>query len=236
MEQVRVKLLEKLERTSSVFSFRFSYAKKIDFVPGQFLQIIFDENNAPNKELNKYLSFSSSPSKDYIEVTKRISSSGFSKRLLDLIPGQEVLIKAPFGNCIFRAEDKKILFLIGGIGITPVISIIEYVVEKKLDNDIMLIYSNRSEEDIAFKRELDMWQNRSNLKIFYTVTDCQPQTQSCIFGRIDEELIRSKIKDLNERQVFIFGPPKMVEAMKDLCCQQMLCNKDRVKIESFLGY
>lgn len=236
MKDIRVRLKETIERTPTVTSFRFIPEEKIDFVPGQFLQVIFDETNKANKDLNKYLSFSSSPAKDYIEVTKRLSDSAFSQRLKGMLPGDSVLLKAPLGNCVFKPEYKKIGFLIGGIGITPVISIIGYIVEKKLGTDVILFYSNKTEEEIAFKKELDLWKtNNRNIKIFYAVTDCQPKDPSCVFGRIDKDLVAANAPDLKERTIFIFGPPKMVEVMNNLCLE-LGCNKENVKIENFIGY
>ena len=168
MEEYKVRLQEKIERTEVVTSFRFKHAERIDFQPGQFLELIFDEDNRKNKNLNKFLSFSSSPARDYIEVTKKLSESEFSSRLRGLKENDEVLIRAPLGNCVFKEEYAKIGFLIGGIGITPVISIIEYIVDKKLRNDAILLYSNRTEQDIAFRKELDEWQQaNNNIKVHY---------------------------------------------------------------------
>ncbi|MBU0503613.1 MAG: FAD-dependent oxidoreductase [Candidatus Omnitrophota bacterium] len=236
MEEVRAKLIQRIKRTSSVESFRFLPEKKIDFIAGQFLQVIFDENNRNNKELNKYLSFSSSPGHDYFEVTKRISESAFSAKLESLKTGDDFLFKASMGACVFKDEYKKIAFLIGGIGITPVISIIEYITGNKINTDVMLFYSNRNEEDIAFKTELDKWrENNLNIKVFYTVTDCQPVNKECIFGRIDKDLLLNKIPDIKERLFFIFGPPKMVEAMENICVE-VSSIKENIKTESFIGY
>jgi ferredoxin-NADP reductase len=236
MELLKAKLIEKIKRASSVESFRFVTDNKIEFIAGQFLQVIFDEVNKDNKELNKYLSFSSSPTKEYIEFTKRLSDSQFSQRLKNLKAGDEVLIKAPMGNCVFLDEYKKIGFLIGGIGITPVISIIEYIVEKKLDTDVVLLYSNRIEEDIAFRKELDHWQSvNKNIKVVYTVTDCEPKGTSCILGRIDKDLFTSNTRDYEKRIIFTFGPPKMVETMKNLCLDTG-CDSKNIKTENFIGY
>jgi len=166
-----VKFIEKIKRTETVRSFRFKSEQKVDFYPGQFLQVIFDEQNKNNRNLNKYLSFSSAPDKDYIEVTKRISDSEFSQRLLELKPGSRILMKAPMGTCIFKDEYEKIGFLIGGIGITPVISILEYIIDKGLATDVCLLYSNKTEDDIAFKPEIDNWsKNNSKIKVIYTVS------------------------------------------------------------------
>lgn len=236
MKEAKAKLTERIKRTESIESFRFLPEKKIDFISGQFLQIIFDVANPDNKELNKYLSFSSSPTKEYIEVSKRLSESQFSQKLNSLKIGDDVLLKAPLGSCIFKEEYKKIGFLIGGIGITPVISIVEYIVDKKLNTDVVLLYSNRTEQDIAFRKELDYWQSINNkIKVFYTVTDCQPKDSSCIFGRIDKNLLVREVKDYVGRIFFIFGPPKMVEAMKNISLEAG-ARQENIKTESFIGY
>lgn len=236
MDILKARLIKRIIRTPTIESFRFYPEKRIDFLPGQFLQLIFDTSNWENKELNKYLSFCSAPLKDYIEVTKRLSESSFSQKLRSLKTDDEISLKAPMGNRVFKEEYQKIGFLIGGIGITPVISIIEYIVERKSPTDCLLFYSNRSEEEIAFKGELDGWRNKNNnIKIVYTVTDSKPKDSTCISGRITKELVIQNLKDISERLFFIFGPPKMVEAMNALCLE-IGCSKEKIKTESFIGY
>ena len=227
------KLIARIKRTPTVESFRFLPETKIDFVPGQFLQLILDP---ADKEMNKYLSFSSSPAREHIEVSKRLSESKFSQGLKRLGIGSRVSLNAPLGTCVFKEEYQKIGFLIGGIGITPVISIIEHIVEKKLNTDVCLVYSNRTEEEIAFKQELDAWRNLNpNLKVSYLVTDCQPKDSACIFGRVDAALIKSRICDIEQRIVFIFGPPKMVEALQGVSLEAG-ARKENIKTENFIGY
>lgn len=236
MKEVRARLSKKINRASSVASFRFNLEEKLDFLPGQYAQIIFDETDRSNKELNKYLSFSSSPAKGYVEFTKRLSESRFSRSLKSLEPGSSVLLKAPLGNCVFEDSYKQIGFLTGGIGITPVISIIEYIVQKQLDTDVLVLYSNRTDEDIAFKKELDDWQVRGkHIKVFYIITDCMPKDQTCIRGVINREMILEKIYGLDKRIFFIYGPTKMVEVMNNLCLD-LGCDSQSVKAERFIGY
>lgn len=236
MGLLEARLIAKIRRTDIVESFRFLPENKIGFIAGQFLQLIFDTVNSENKDLNKFLSFSCSPTKEYIEVTKRLSESDFSENLKKLEINDRVFLKAPLGSCIFKDSYKKIGFLIGGIGITPVISIIEYIMDKRLDTDVTLLYSNRTEEDIAFRKELDYWQSiNKNIKVFYTITECQPKDNTCIFGRIDKNLLLDKVKDYPERIFFIFGPPKMTEAMNKLCLEAG-CNKENIRLENFVGY
>ena len=188
-------LLSRIQRTPTVESFRFRSERKIDFAPGQFLSVIFDEEDPQNKSLNKYLSFSSSPTKDYIEVTKRLSGSEFSKKLKALTIGQRVSFQGPLGSCIFKPEYAKIGFLIGGIGITPVMSILEYIADKNLATDAYLLYSNRNEEEIAFRAGLDaLAKAHDTIEVCYTVTDCVPQDKTCLAGRICKELFLEKAR------------------------------------------
>jgi len=235
MSLFKAKFKERVKRTGTVESFRFIPAEKPGFVPGQFLQVIFDPVNPGNQLLNKYLSLSASPERDYLEFTKRLSDSDFSGRLKALQPGDEVWLKGPLGNCVFREEQSKIGFLIGGIGITPVISIVEYITDRKLKTDVVLLYSNRVEEEIAFKPEIDRWREENpNLKVFYTLTDCQPKDSECLYGFIDENVLTTRMPDARDRTIFIFGPPGMVKAMFEVCLKNV--PKEQIKTENFLGY
>jgi len=236
MKEIKARLIEKISRTPTVISYRFFPAEKLEFLPGQTAELIFDESNRSNRDLNKYLSFSSSPNNNYIELTKRLSQSAFSFRLDGLKIQDEVIIKGPLGGCIFEEKYNKITFLIGGIGITPVISIIEYITQKKLNTQVSLFYSNRTEEEIAFKKELDTWQaENNNIKVYYTITDCQPKNKSCRYGFINKDFLAANTCNLSESVVFIFGPPKMVDVMSALSLE-MGCDKFNIKTEKFVGY
>lgn len=236
MKEFSAQLIQRIQRTPTVESFRFAARERVQFLAGQFLQVFFDPANPKNKDLNKYLSFSSSPTKDYFELTKRMSGSAFSAKLRSLKTGDTVVFKAPFGNCVFKESYKKIGFLIGGIGITPVISILEYIVDTKSDADVLLLYSNSTEEEIAFKKELDQWQAaHPRIRVVYTITSCAPQDERCERGYIDKELLHKKTDDVKERIFYIFGPPKMVDAMRNICLESE-CVAENIKIENFVGY
>ena len=232
-QEIKCKFNELIDRTDNVKSFRFVLENEFDYLPGQFVQVIFDEENRGNKDLNKVLSLSCCPGMGYIEVTKKISESEFSKRLMGLQNEDEVLFKGPMGSMTISKLDNKCCFLVGGIGITPVIPILEYVVDQKVNKDIILIYSNWSEQDIAFKKEIDeLVEKNDNLSRLHVLNETDG---SYIKGFITKEVIADHVKDYKERDFLIFGPPKMVEVMKNIC-SQMQCKKERIKAETFLGY
>jgi ferredoxin-NADP reductase len=235
MALIRAKLIDKIERTPTIESFRFSVAEPFSFLPGQFVKLIFDEDNLKNTNLNKYLSLSCSPTKDYIQLTKRLSGSDFSNSLRNLKTGDSVYLQGPMGRCVFKENYQKISFLIGGIGITPVISIIEYIVDKKIDTDVVLIYSNRTPEEIAFRKILDDWSFKDNIKVIYTITDTAANEDIYIQGKINQRVVKDYIPDINHRISFLFGPPAMVKAMSGIC-DNLDVGKDKIKSEVFIGY
>ena len=236
MQEIRAEFIACIQRTESVASFRFRPAQQFSFLPGQFVHVIFDEKDQTNRTLNKYLSFSCAPGKDFIEVTKRISTSAFSQRLLALKAHDSILLRGPMGHCVFNERYQKVGFIIGGIGITPIISIIEYIVAHKLVTDVCVLYSNRFAHDIPFKSELDAWQKQcSSLKVVYSVVDSDPFDAHCLKGMIDTHMVTQYMPEWQDRELFIFGPPVMVNAMNALC-SELVCDQTKLHKETFVGY
>jgi len=237
MEFVKTVFVEHINRTETTKSFVFKPEKKLTFIAGQFLQVIFDEENLKNRKLNKFLSFSTAPCKDCFEITKRMSDSNFSKHLLNLKPGDKVLFKAPMGNCVFNIEQKQITFIVGGIGVTPVMSILDHIFTHNINQvDVAMLYSNRSIDDIAFKTELDKWDKQNdNFKLTYCVDQEPVNDNKILLGFIDDDKIIQCIPDYKERTIFIYGPPVMVSAIKQ-CCLEIGCEPSKIKAENFTGY
>ena len=116
-----------IQRTHNVKSFRFKRDESADFKAGQFFLVTI---KISGQERTKHFSFSSSPTeKGYIEFTKKLTGSDFSKALDGLKTGDRAKLKMPYGSFTFEGGYKKIAFLSGGIGITPIRSICKYVVD-----------------------------------------------------------------------------------------------------------
>ena len=228
-----VKIKEIIQRTPQVKSFRFEVINRGDFQAGQFLRVSLKEGD----EFTKYLSISSSPTeKDYIEFTKKLTQSSFSSLLNRLKVGDSVKINYPFGDFVLRKDTKKIAFLSGGIGITPIRSICKYAVDTKLDVDLVLLYGNRSLNDIAFKEDFDIMQKEfPRLKVVHVLCEKKPDFK-CREGQIDMNIIREEIPDYRERKFYLCGPPGMVTSMQDILVEQLAVKKEDIITESFRGY
>ncbi len=237
MAEFEIEVSDIIQRTHNVKSFRFKTKKDVDFKPGQFFFVTIKIGGV---EKTKHFSFSNSPTeKEYVEFTKRITDSEFSKALDKLNIGDWAKLRMPYGSFTFEGEYGKIAFLSGGIGITPIRSICKYATDMKLPTDIVLLYGNNKEEGIIFRDDFDKMRSvNENLRIVYTLTslDIDKQTWQGRTGYIDDKMIKEEIRDYKERVFYLCGPPKMVESLIDILKDKLGVQENKIRTENFTGY
>jgi len=136
----------------------------------------------------------------------------YTTRVADLQPGKYVLVSGPFGRFTREiAVTNKRLFIAGGVGITPVRSLAEESVSQKIDS--VLIYGNKSPDDVVFKSELDTLA-RKGLKITHVFSDA-PKNYHGETGYVDLEHIARLVPDYLERDIYLCGPPLMMAGIID---------------------
>ena len=162
------RLLKVKQETHDVKTFRFEIPKEFTFLPGQFVMVEIGIDG--NSDVRPF-SISSSPTrKGFIEVTKKIGGSDFSKRLNKMDDSYSARVKGPYGMFVLDESHDAIL-LAGGIGVTPFRCFMEYATDKDLDNKITLFYSNKTPEDVAFAAEFEELKRKNkNIKIISTIT------------------------------------------------------------------
>jgi len=105
----------------------------------------------------------------------------------------------------------------------------------RLDTRITLLYGNRTEKDIVFRRELEeMQEQNENLKVIFTLNEASDNWTGYT-GRITTEMIAEEMPDYRERECYICGPPAMLKAMKEML-EDLNVPKENVKTEYFSGY
>lgn len=231
--EIKAKIKEVIRRNYNVKSFRLELSGDLDFKAGQFLSVELENN----PQLKRFLSISSSPTERcYLEFTKKITQSDFSRALNNLKAGDEVSVQYPFGKFVLDESLPKIAFLSGGIGITPIRSICKYLVDKNSGIDAVLVYSNRSVRDIVFKDDFDaMQKNYPLLKVAHVLCETTVGFK-CTVGLINSAVIKNEIPDYLERKFYLCGPPQMVEAMRKILTEELKLQSDKIILENFQGY
>jgi predicted ferric reductase len=154
-------------------------------------------------------SFSSAYNGQFIRFTIK-NSGDYTARIPSVKPGTHVILDGPLGLFIEeRAIRDKFLFIAGGIGITPLRSMMESLGQKQ--KDIVLIHAVRTEKDMAFKTEIDQIKQIDPLvKVIYILGTPVEGYES---GRLDKEKVVRLVPDFFDREVFLCGPPPMMAAV-----------------------
>jgi ferredoxin-NADP reductase len=222
-----------ITRTYNVKSFRFAKPRSFSYKPGQFM---FVTVRSGAQQLRKHFSISSSPTEtNFIEFTKKITDHPFSLALIAINIGDTVNLDGPYGNFTFEGEHDQVGMLSGGIGITPLRSICKYCTDTQSETKITLLYGNRAEEDIIFRRELEeMQQKNRRIKVVFTL-DQASQSWKGYTGIINAEMVKNEIPDYKQTSFYTCGSPAMVVAIENLL-RELGISESQIKKENFPGY
>lgn len=224
-------LAEVIQRTKEVKSFRFEKPEGFTYLAGQWMYVSIKIGGV---EKLHHFTMSSSPTEPFIEFTKKITESEYSQALDRMKPGDWAKLNAPFGEFTYSGEGIKIGALTGGIGITPLRSILRYCVDMRLPTDIVMLYSNKIEDEIVFRDELEEMQKADPRIVVKHVITRQPDWKG-LKGHIDGKMIKEQIPDYKERVFYICGPPGMNEALKK-ALKTLDVPDEKIKLEDFTGY
>lgn len=229
---LKLPIMEIKQETPTIKSIKLE-KNNFDYKPGQYVMMeldIVDEENGNTKPL----SIASSPTENFLLFSTKNSESSFKRKFNSLVIGDKIKVKGPMGIFVLDEKAKNLIFLGGGIGITPFRDMIKYATDKKLQIKLTLLYSNRIPTEICYKNEWDLWQKQNpNLKVVNTITD--DLSWQGRKGRINEQMIKEFCSDLNNTLFYICGPPAMVEGLSQLL-KTMNVPQQNVKIEKFVGY
>ncbi|NEM97322.1 ferredoxin--NADP reductase [Pontibacter burrus] len=218
-----LKIADITRETSDAVTLHFEQPanQTINYKPGQFLTLIIPFEG--KKERRSY-SLSSTPHEQTLSVTiKRVPGGKVSNYLLDNAQvGQEIEVMEPLGNfCITcsASENRNVILLGAGSGITPLMSILKGVLREEPDSKVTLLYGNRDEDSVIFKEQLEQLraENPDRLQIAYIYS--QPKHDCEHRGRMNQSLIikileRLQLTKINNGLYFMCGPEGMMDEVR----------------------
>src|SRR5438477_8323795 len=181
----RIPVVSSRPLTPSTHEIRIEKPKAFVFRPTQFtfLQLKTKEGMDASP-----MSLATSPTRPHPEYAVRLSDSPYRRAFAALQPGDEVAVFGPIGDFVLH-ETRPAVLLAGGIGITPLKGMAEYAADKALPIPIRLIHSNRSEDEIVYRLEVDALEKQNpRFRVLYTLTRNDGQGWQGRTGRIDQEL------------------------------------------------
>lgn len=204
------------------------------YLPGQFLTVTVLTDGKP---VRRSYTIASSPTQhDYTELTVKHEAGGVvSGYLHDRVKEGDLLdCSGPSGAFVFTGRECKCILLIGGgVGITPLMSVIRYLTDRAWAGDIYLIYGVHAPHDVIFREELEYLAHRHpNFRAVIAVSHPEGTDWAGEKGRITKELIARSVPDLASRYVHLCGPVPLMEAVKKELAE-LGVPAERIKTEAF---
>lgn len=190
------------------------YAGQVfDYIPGQFSFITPVSVNVPKEE--HPFTISSTPSRpDALQFVIR-SLGDWTSKISSLKPGETVFIDGPYGlfSHMVSSKNEAIIMIAGGIGITPMLSMLRYMADVDDPRKILLIWSNKTKEHIVFPEEFKNLKYRlQHFNIIHIITHGSGSEND--IGRLDQTKLEKMLKGWSRKSdVFVCGP---FEMMKDM--------------------
>lgn len=238
--KLMLKLKEKIKIGADIIDFLFIPNSKIAFIPGQYMELTFSHKNPDSRGNRRYLTIASSPTENDLRFGVKFypNGSSFKKNLILLDENQELVAGNLAGDFTLPKDlNEKLVFIAGGIGVTPFRSIIKYLIDTNQARSIILLYSNKTADEIVYSDIFDQAEQQLGIKTVYTLTDQTnlPVNWTKEVGRVNATMIQKQIPDYNQRLFYLSGTNAMVSQLNDMLLN-MGIKKNRIKKDFFPGF
>ena len=196
-------LASKENLVDNVWAFRFEADTPISWTPGQFIRIELPHDNPDDEGTKRWFTISSTPHDGYIQITTRVTDTTFKQALAALPIGSTInLVEQPDGDFVWQESEKPLVFIAGGIGITPFYSMLRSRGHSGQPVLATLIYNGRTDE-LPFKVEFEEASRRHpEFKVHYVIGE-----------QLTTEKLTELVPNISSSQVYISGAESMVEAL-----------------------
>lgn len=220
--KLKLEKIEQLNPQAYEYTFVSEITKKFKFKAGQYLEWLVPHNNPDDRGTRRYFTISSEPNKSYISVTTKFASeheSTYKTALRNLKVGDTVFASQLGGDFYLRNTKNKIIQIAGGIGITPFISQIRELLDKKNRTNATLFYCVKNTSDLVFVTLLQKAIIEIDLKVVCVVNEpIQSKSDGFFYetGYLTKEIIEKYIntKEGTSFDFYISGPNLLVDKMK----------------------
>jgi len=214
--------------------------RKLSYRPGQYMEWTLPHSDVDSRGNRRYFTLASSPTESTLRLGIKFyqPSSSYKKALLAMSEGTSLVATQVAGDFVLpHSKKQKLVFIAGGIGVTPFRSMVKYLIDKNQQRDIKILYAVKNREDIAYHHIFE--QARAQLGIATTYVLANPPSQALSsqerVGRIDAATIQELAPDYSRRTFYISGSHQMV-----ISVQKVLIGlgvpRHRIKTDYFSGY
>ncbi len=238
--KIMTTLKQKLQVAPDMIDFLFVTGKNFNFAPGQYMEWTVPHAHPDSRGNRRYFTLASSPTENIQRLGIRFypNGSSFKKAMLSMDVSTPLIGSQLSGD--FTLPDNvntKLVFMAGGIGITPFRSMLKYLVDMKQKRPIVMFYSNKVYNEIIYTDVFNDAYTQLGIKTVYTLTDKNklPANWKGKVGRIDADMIAQEVPDYKERTFYLSGPHSMVVGYEEVL-KGMGIPEKQIKKDFFPGF
>jgi glycine betaine catabolism B len=204
---------ERADQTAAnIKTFWFKPARAVRYTAGEFIEMYLPHDNADNRGQKRWFTLSSSPTDELVSITTKFAAergSSFKQALAALQPGAQVMLADPMGDFILpKDQSRPVVCVAGGIGVTPMHSMIKWLTDTGERRDICLIYSVGRPEELAFA---SLFESYCGEKFMAITKEADPEWQGHV-GSLDAARILEFSGTPANALYYLSGPEGMIQA------------------------
>lgn len=239
-EKLMLKLKAREQVATDTYDFVFKPDQPLKFKPGQYLEWTLSHKKSDSRGDRRYFTIASSPTEPDIRIGVKFYPNASSfKKTFGSMGSSDVVVASQLAGDFTLPSDKnvKLVFVAGGIGITPFRSMIKYLLDKNEKREVILMYSNQTAGDVAYREIFEQAQKQLGIRTVYTLTntDQVPSSWRGRTGYIDAQMIAEEIPDYRDRVFYISGPQSIVATLGEIL-QKMGVKGSHIKKDFFPGF
>jgi ferredoxin-NADP reductase len=240
MAQHEVRLVRSEVVAEGTMAFHFSRPRGFQFRSGQNLAMsLIAPPETDGEGDTRTFTIASAPHEPDLMIATRMRDTAFKRVLKSAPAGTAVRIDGPDGQMVLHDDaSRPAVFLAGGIGITPFLSMTRHAARERLPHRVTLFYSNRRPEDAAFLAELQNLERLNpNYRLVATMAEAEKSARpwSGETGFIRREMLERHLESAAKPVYYFAGPPAMTMAMLQML-EGMGVGEDSMRYEEFYGY
>jgi ferredoxin-NADP reductase/Na+-translocating ferredoxin:NAD+ oxidoreductase RnfD subunit len=239
-DRLVLQLKDKRQIASNAWDFIFATNRKLAFTPGQYMEWTLGHEEPDSRGNRRYFTLASAPTENHLRLGVRFNdpSSTYKQAMLAMGRGDEIIAGQLAGDfTLRRVRSQPLIFIAGGIGITPYRSMIKYLLDTHRHRPITLFYGAPTVSDFAYQEIWDQAERKLGIRTIRIVekTDGMPRGWAGLVGRIQPEMIRTYAPHYQKAIFYISGPNVMVDAVKGML-RKMGIPDSQIKTDFFAGY
>ena len=233
-------LKEAEQISADTYDFIFTPDKSFSFRPGQYMEWTLSHDRPDSRGIRRYFTLASSPTERELHLGVKFFENGssFKEKMMKMKIGDKVVATGLAGSFVLpKDKNKKLVFIAGGIGVTPFRSMIKYLIDTGDRRAVTMLYSNKTAGDIAYKEIFDTAEKILGIKTVYALTapDADLSRLPSAVRKIDSKTIAEKIPDYRDRIFYLSGPRGMVLGFRKTL-GSMGIKKENIKTDFFPGF